>query len=210
MSYKSLVIPLIRPIIRLQQKKVNKKYRNSLSDENITLVCSNCFGGFFYHWLGLEFKSPFINLWLTNKDFIEAMKHWDEFLKTPIIEDTTSQIGYPVGIGFNGIRIYFEHYKDFPQAISKWEERKNRMLSDKTFFILSNWNGDKEIISEFLQIPIENKLIFTNESNIDSPYIAYLPGWNPKTKTIWTPMNLRGKRYSDGFDLISWLNNRIK
>ena len=44
-------------------------------------------GGVLYHWLGLKFNSPFINLFMSNNDFLFAMENFDDFLRTPIIED---------------------------------------------------------------------------------------------------------------------------
>lgn len=52
---------------------INRRYRKRLKNTNVTLITSNCAGGIIYHWLGLKFNSPFINLWLTNDDYIRAL-----------------------------------------------------------------------------------------------------------------------------------------
>ena len=59
---------------------INKANQLRLVNKNMTIISSNCAGGFLYHWLGLEFKSPFINLFLSNEDFLEALENFDSFL----------------------------------------------------------------------------------------------------------------------------------
>ena len=86
---------------------INKRYRKRLKNTNVTLITSNCAGGIIYHWLGLKFNSPFINLWLTNDDYIRALENFDDFINTPILECKTENVDYPVGVGWGGIKIYF-------------------------------------------------------------------------------------------------------
>mgnify|MGYP002241443975 FL=1 len=47
------------------QNNINKKNRKRLYNMKPTIIASNCTGGFIYHWLGLQFQSPFINLYMT-------------------------------------------------------------------------------------------------------------------------------------------------
>lgn len=84
---------------------INRRYRKRLKNTNVTLITSNCAGGIIYHWLGLKFNSPFINLWLTNDDYIRALENFDDFINTPILECKTENVDYPVGIGWGGIKI---------------------------------------------------------------------------------------------------------
>lgn len=93
---------LYRLFLRIIQDRINLKNRKRLINTTATLICSNCTGGVLYHWLGLEFRSPFINLCLSNIDFIKAMENFDIFLNTEIIEDQESKKEYPVGIGWGG------------------------------------------------------------------------------------------------------------
>ena len=62
------------------QERINRKNRSKLTNLSPSLVCSNCTGGFLYHWLGLRFYSPFINLYMTNEDFLTALENWDLFI----------------------------------------------------------------------------------------------------------------------------------
>lgn len=68
------------------QNRINRINRSKLQNYSPSLVCSNCTGGFIYHWLGLRFHSPFINLYLTPSDFITALENWDVFINSDIKE----------------------------------------------------------------------------------------------------------------------------
>ena len=132
---------LHQKIIHSRQELIDSNNRKRLANKNPTIICSNCFGGILYHWLGLRFNSPFINLFLNNDDFLNAMENLNEFICTPIIEDKESQESYPVGIGYNNLKIHFMHYSSFENAVDKWNERKNRIDMDNTFVIWSNYRG---------------------------------------------------------------------
>ena len=44
-------------------------FRNSVKNNDITLITRDCIGGILYHQLGRKFLSPTINLFLTPTDF---------------------------------------------------------------------------------------------------------------------------------------------
>lgn len=198
----------LRSIHKRHQTQLNEQYRKRLKNSDFTLICSNCFGGIFYHWLGLKFNTPFINLWLTNEDFIKAVANWDKFIDHPIVEDKEADMGYPVGISLDGIRIYFQHYKTFDEAIEKWNIRKNRINHSKIVFLLTNWNGDSYIVEDFNNLNVKNKLIFTNRNFKEYDSSVCLKNWKPQSgRNIWTTANIGGDRYIDCFDIITYLNN---
>lgn len=124
-------------------EQINKKNRKRLTNMTPTLICSNCAGGFIYHWLGLQFRSPFINLFLTPEDFVTVLENFDAFINTPIRELKDSDKNYPVGVGAFGIKVYFMHYKSFDEAIAKWNERKKRIDKNNMGIMLTNyvWGG---------------------------------------------------------------------
>lgn len=123
------------------QGQINEKNSRRLTNKDVTIIASNCTGGFLYHWLGLQFRSPFINLYMTPDDFITALTHFQAFMDQEIIEMKDSGKSYPVGIGYGNTLIHFMHYPDFASAIEKWNERKKRMNMDNCAIILANWGG---------------------------------------------------------------------
>lgn len=137
---------IIRKFITCRQERINAANRRRLINHTPTLICSNCTGGVLYHWLGLEFRSPFINLYMDNPDFLSAMEHFDEFIHADITEDTASDKPYPVGVGPRGERIHFMHYPDFATAKAKWIERRQRIDTDNMAVMLTNLGVGTECI----------------------------------------------------------------
>lgn len=122
---------------------INRRNRKRLYNLSPTLICSNCTGGLLYHWLGLRFNSPFINLYLTNDDFLKALESWEDFISYDIQEDKGTDKPYPVAVSYDNIRIHFMHYTTFEEAKAKWNERRKRMGEDVNSygFMLTNWGG---------------------------------------------------------------------
>ena len=132
---------IIKSYVTKKQREIDSSNRIRLKNKDISLICSNCAGGIIYHWLGLRFNSPFINLFMTGEDYIKALENWEDFLNAEIVEDTTGDETYPVGIGYLGIKIHFMHYVAFDEAIEKWNQRKVRINSDNIAFMFTNYAG---------------------------------------------------------------------
>lgn len=195
------------------QEKINAKNRFILTNTTPTIVCSNCTGGYIYHWLGLRFLSPFINLFLWPKDFVTALENWEEFISSEILEVKTD-LRYPVGkvITKGGtVPIHFMHYKSFDEAIAKWNERKLRMEKDpnKIGFMLTNWEEDVTILNRFCKLPFKHKIAFTHGDIPEIPYTCNLKGLDSieTPKQVFYPCKFNGMRFIDQFDYVSFINN---
>ncbi len=209
---------LVRKFIDWRHDCINRANRKRLTNHTPTLICSNCTGGVLYHWLGLEFRSPFINLYMENGDFLTAMENFDEFIAGEIIEDKNSGLNYPVGIAVHGERIHFMHYPDFDNALLKWNERKARINPNNMAIMLTNFGvgcdkigGDKAtVIQRFNQLPFKHKLIFSGEK-IDEPNVVWLKGYNraSTTQNIFGTQSITGKRFIDQFDYVEYINDLI-
>lgn len=190
------------------QKRINNRNRKQLTNTSPTLICSNCTGGFLYHWLGLRFYSPFINLYMTNDDFLTALENWEAFINTEIEEVENSSYNYPVGEGYNGVKIHFVHYKTFTDAITKWKERCLRINPDNMAVMLTNWDGDFNMIERFDRLSFKHKVIF-----VDKPYTQFKSTFHLKgfskvngVKNIYATQYIDGRRYIDQFDYVSFIN----
>lgn len=211
---------LISKFIKYRQNKINEVNRNRLINKTPTLICSNCCGGLIYHWLGLKFQSPFINLYMNNEDFLTAMENFDEFINGEITEDKNSEKIFPVGIGVHGEKIFFMHYPDFLTAITKWKERVKRIDKNNMAIMLTNFGcglsqsnqgGYLSVIQRFDRLPYKNKIAFSSES-VDSSYFFCLDGYAKvaASKNIWATQDISGKRFIDQFDYVSFINNLNK
>lgn len=111
---------------KLFQKPIRDKRAFLYKDVNISIISSNCAGGILYYDYGLEFKSPTINLFLENEDFIWLCEHIDILDRLSLREDKENEDRYPIGI-LGKSKIHFLHYKSFYEANLKWEKRKQRI-----------------------------------------------------------------------------------
>lgn len=137
------------------------KYKQLLENPP-SIISRHCWGGLLYHRLGLQFKSPFINLFLKDIDFNKLVKNFSHYMNQELkyIEDGYDPIlksNYPI-VKLDDITIYFNHYSTFEEAKNKWEERKKRINYDNLFFETST--EDIEVALEFDSIEVENKLCF--------------------------------------------------
>lgn len=222
MSYIKLLILSPRNLflrklfINKLQRRIDIKNKNRLTNFTPTLVCSNCTGGYIYHWLGLKFKSPFINLFLWPKDFITALENWDEFLSSDLYE-INSGLPYPVGkieTAGGSVFIHFMHYNSFQEAYCKWNNRKLRMDKDpnKIGFMLTNWENDISLLHRFDKLPFKNKIAFTpiEVGNISSTFRLKGLDKIKSPKQVFYTSNYNGKRFIDQFDYVNFINNLSK
>ena len=145
-----------------------------VKESNISIISSHCWGGFAYNTLGLPFRSPFINMFWDNKEFLKMLEDIEEYMDKPLIKlgeayETNLKRNYPV-VGLGDLTIQFNHYTDFEEAVSIWNRRKERINYDNLF--IETTAKDSEEISRFLELPYENKVCFTmlecNEKNVIS------------------------------------------
>ena len=191
------------------QNRINKKNRMKLTNKMPSLICSNCTGGILYHWLGLQFRSPFINLYMTSEDFITAMENLPEFLESEIKELKDSGYNYPVGVGAYNTKIHFMHYDTFEQAIKKWNERKERVNFNNIGIMLTNFGGGEQrmdLLQRFEALPYKHKVVFTRVPVEGVKSAFYIKG-NRKKKNLYATQYITGKRYIDQFDYIGFINH---
>ncbi len=132
-----------------------------LKEEGISIVSRNCWGGLAYNYLGLEFKSPTINLFFSDRDFNKLIKNYNYYINCPVsfVEkrwETILNREYPVG-RIDDIIIHFNHYTCFDDAVESWEKRKKRMVSNILFVSSTD---DIEVAKEFARLPVNNKIMF--------------------------------------------------
>ena len=189
------------------QERINRRNRKRLTNNTPTLICSNCTGGFLYHWLHLRFNSPFINLYLTNDDFLTALENWELFLNTKLTEYKDSTFAYPVGISIYGIKVHFVHYHSFEEAERIWCNRIARIDNNNIGIMLTNFDGNEVILRRFEALPFIHKIAFTEKRY---PYSStfYIKGYNPRNgKNLYATQKINGMRYIDQFDYVSFINN---
>ena len=107
------------------------------------------------------------------------------------------------------ILLYLVHYATVEEAQKKWNERKRRINWDKIVVINSDRNGmTDDLKSQFEKLPYK-KVMFTNLPNDKFPSSYYLTGSESEEclGLVPEPIGWFGKRRTDSFDFVEFLNN---
>lgn len=132
-----------------------------LRENPISIIANDCFGGILYHYLNLEFSSPFINCAIAPDDFLLLANSLEGYMKQPLLMEQEGDI-YQCPVGTltylqNKIRIYFNHAYSFGEAKKDFERRRNRINWDN-IFICSN-DSRREYAESFEKLPYRKKNI---------------------------------------------------
>ena len=94
-----------------------------------SILTPSCIGGLISHNLGLPFRSPTVNLWMDNHDFVKFA--WIFGIISPRSSpsgpgEKTEQFqegDYPVG-KLGDLTVYFNHYRSDEEAKDAWNRRR--------------------------------------------------------------------------------------
>ena len=194
-------------------KHINKRKRKQLKNRDFSLIASNCNGAFILHDLGLQFRSPFVNLWMKPKDFIKLLGDLKRYMEFPLAFTKEDGIQYPVGL-LDDVKIYFQHYDSEDEALQKWNERKSRINYDN-LFVLFKENGrcTKEVLEAFDNLNYQNKIVFTHQPYPDIKSSFYIRGFENDGKVGECYLFMPDKpymKYYDQFDYVKWFNSGLK
>lgn len=152
-----------------------------------SIISNNCAGGAILHELGMEFKTPTINLQILPEQYPTFCKHLRYYMDcdllechnfTPFEERMLRKMfgGIPdMPFGLVGdIIVCFQHYDTFQEAEEKWNERKARVDYDHLGFIF-HARGPEYMseASDFLREDLPNKLCITENFTIPGAIALY-------------------------------------
>lgn len=195
----------------------NRIDRKRLRNTEFSIISNQCMGGIIYHDLGLQFKSPTINLKILPDDFIILVENLKEYLSLPIEEIKERAVSYPVGRingSHGGVTLWFVHYKSFEEAVDCWNKRKERVNYDNLRIMMTIRDGCKQdTIDRYNQLRYPHKVMFANEPHPECSCAihSHLPDGRPLPGYISDVVTVTGKRaYELGFDYIIFLNDKEK
>ena len=147
---------------RIEWRLYKELKKRRLKNKMPTIIASNCNGEFIYYDMGLQFRTPTINLSFEMNDYVKMLEDLKWYMEQPIIPYNDNRVDYPTGL-LGDIEIRFNHYKTFEDAVYKWEERKQRIDWNNLFIMAIDGDGcTYETLRKFDQLPFENKVIFTH------------------------------------------------
>ncbi len=148
------------------------KYRK-IKESTPTIFSPNCWGGITYNQLGLEFRSPLMNMWESDEDYLKFLTNPRHYIDCDILFkemrwETNLKRNYPVFI-CDDIMLHFNHYIDANDAKNSWERRKDRIDWNNLFVMF--FGDDPEMNERFCSLPIDNKKCFASYFS-DNPDIT--------------------------------------
>lgn len=149
-----------------------QKYRQ-LQRSRLSIFSLNCFGGIISNHFGLPFLSPIVNMFFDEKEYIRFLRSPRVYIEEKIFLSGT---GYENNLKFNypiytlgNISLHMNHYRNFDEAVVKWNERKQRINWYNLFVTM--YTEDKEILEQFDELPHCKKACFVPfKSDLDSAF----------------------------------------
>ena len=123
-------------INKLQRLAINKQLKQRLTNHNMSVISANCVGAFILHDLNEPFNSPFVNLYLTPRDFIRYLQNMPHYQRQPLKFIETDK-GYPVAL-LDDLEIHFMHYSNPQEAEQKWQQRNQRIDPNNLFIMMTD------------------------------------------------------------------------
>lgn len=210
-SIQSRLQQLLRNLRNFQQRK-------RLQQTNFTLISNHCMGGIMYHDLGIQFQSPTINLKILPDEYIEFVEHLEYYLLQKVEHAPEMEGAFPVGkiarIDGDGY-IYFVHYHNFEDAVSKWETRTKRINWDNIIILMTARDGcEYTTLQRFEALPYKRKVCFTLKPYPEFPHCKHsrLDNGGELNGYISDMVSISGKRAYEcnHFDYIELINGNKK
>lgn len=146
-----------------------------------TIISNNCSGGAILHELGMEFKTPTINLQILPEEYPKFCQNFKQYMETDLVEykDITEEHktylfkmfggvpDMPFGI-IDDVVVCFQHYGTFEEAKEKWDERKAKIDYENIGFIFHARGPEyRNEAEEFQRLDLPNKLTLTQDFSIN-------------------------------------------
>lgn len=189
-----------------------KEWRNRFRNSEVTILSMNCTGGILYHDLGLQFRSPTINLFMRAEDFIKFCEKLNYYLSIDemrechdpnIIEERKYPIAY-----LGDLTLFLVHYASVAEAQEKWNERKKRVNWDNIAVLNTDREGMTEELKDRFEALPYRKIMFVNRPDPMHPSTYYIHGYEdqPCVGIITEHIGWSGYRPIDQVNWVSFLN----
>lgn len=189
---------------------INRKNRKSLRNKDFTLLCNNCNGGTITHDLGLQFRSPTVNLFFYNDHFFKFCENLTYYLEQELVECKNPihkpELEYPV-CNLGDLELHFLHYGSFEEAKSSWDRRAARINKENLFVMWTFFDRtDEDMLQRFDRLPQKNKVAFTEKEFPRYKSAFCIHGYDEGLGVLTQFDGLRGRRKIDQFNYVKWFN----
>ena len=185
------------------------KMRNELTNKTPTFLCPNCIGGLLFHDLGLQFRSPTVNLMMYQTDFLKFVLNMKDYLGQELQFFEHPEYKFPCA-HLRDITIHFTHYQSEEEAAHAWYDRSKRIVINNMFVFLEERDGlTKEDIVQLGAIHARGVVVFTAYAYPDIPYALQIPKYecDGEVGNILRKSYLdEHHEYEEYFDFVKWFN----
>lgn len=196
-----------------QREKINAANRNRLTNYDFSVISSNCTGSFILHDLKLQFRSPFVNLFMLPNDFVRYLEGMEYYNMCKLRFLHNCEYSYPVAM-LGDLTVHFLHYKDEEEAGDKWRKRLGRLNVNNLFIMMVERDGcTYSLLERFDCLPYKNKVVFTHKKYPEFESSFYIKGFEKRGEIgdlYRYKDKFTGKKYYDDFDYITWFNQGNK
>lgn len=184
--------------------------RKKLTNNDFTIISNNCWGTFVYKGLHLQYRTPFVGLFMFAPDYIRLLENFDHYMSIDLNFTGESrykqyldyEIKYPVGL-LDDLEVHFVYYKDNEDAAEKWGRRCKRMNRDNMFYKFCDRDlCTPEIRERFYHLPYEKKVCFTAHPDPGGSSVVIKDC--SKQDTVFNEQFY----YYKYFDVVDWLNGK--
>ena len=196
-----------KKIYKMIKKVVIFHYRkrkpNKIRNSNFTILTNTCVGGFIYHYLGMQFLSPTINIWMGEEDFLKFSLNLTYYVKSEL-----QLVKYADGVdckypicSLSDLVIHFKHCDSFDKARDEWNRRKERINYKNLYFIcmLDNDHVINREVEERIKQNFNNYCFFTKNLKKQRYF--------KMKKREWYQSDIFGiKQFEKKFNYIKFLN----
>lgn len=163
-------------------------YSNLISNP-VTILSDDCWGGFVYNYLGLEFSSPLINTYWNRGEYSKFIQNPIFYLQTELkmVREGNLRLGIvPIarlGTETDYVQIDLVHNRSFEEAKYQWNRRIKRINFNNLFIKMgfSDIEEDKEkYLRAFERCRFRKVLFYNGDESIKGNVIK-------TNRFIWKP-----------------------
>ena len=202
----------------MSTRKAGQAIRRALVGRcDFTIVSNNCWGAHVYRALGMEYRTPFVGLFVPAACYLRLLADFDALIGRPLhfVPESAyaginrwraeQRLSYPIARLGDAIEIDFMHYGSADEARTKWSKRVERMAGDprRIFFKFDDKGAQPGHIAAFCRLPLANKVCFAVDT-MGLPMVIRAPA-EPGTGEVIDGYRLGrvSKRY---FNTLRWIS----
>ena len=180
-----------------------------LKQNPVSLIANNCWGGIVYHVLGLEFCSPFINMFENDIHYLKLLSDLKyylnkelEFVKLGLNQALKRE--YPI-CKLGDVELHFNHYSNMKDVETKWYKRIEKINWDNIFVMM--YTLDPRVAFEFDKLEYDKKICFVPfKSSLNSAYYLKMSGRDElKDIPFWEIVNKTASGHYHDYALLELL-----